>query len=184
MVIQVILLSGRSGVGKTSVANEISEQLRIRYLRHAHIDGDNLDMIYPEEHTSEILCLNLAAMWKNYHQHRGCNRLILSGTAMVLEHQVIQRTIEQSSSASSSLSPQGHLAIDLRGFILTASDEVASERLRQREIGSLFDHHLQSSHRMAAILEKEVGHWACRISTEGQSVKSIALQILEQAEWL
>lgn len=186
MAIQVILLSGRSGVGKTSVANEVSAQLRSRNLPHAHIDGDNLDMILPEEDSSEIFLLNLAAMWGTYHRHRGCNRLILSGTAMVLDREMIQQTIQESSDRRTPSDPDQHeqIAVDLRGFILTATDAAASERLRAREIGSLLDQHVQSSYKMASVLEKEVGSWACRISTDGRSVKEIALQILEQAEWL
>ncbi|KAK9436919.1 uncharacterized protein VB005_11736 [Metarhizium brunneum] len=42
MNIQPVIVSGRAGSGKTSTANEISEQLKRRGVCHAHIDGDYL----------------------------------------------------------------------------------------------------------------------------------------------
>ncbi|GIJ86553.1 hypothetical protein Asppvi_005442 [Aspergillus pseudoviridinutans] len=161
----------------------MSELLKIRDIPHAHIDGDNLDMVYPEEEGPELLLLNLESMFGNYYRHRGCSKLILSGTAMALEYESIQKTLRAVIKNSLQFPRDTEPAIDLRGFILTATDNTASERLRKREIGSLLDHHLASSLRMASVLEKEVGGWACRISTDGRTVKDVAVQILEQANW-
>ncbi|PKX88458.1 uncharacterized protein P174DRAFT_516530 [Aspergillus novofumigatus IBT 16806] len=184
MIVQVILLSGRSGVGKTTIASEMSEHLKIHGIPHAHIDGDNLDMVYPEEEGPDLLLLNLESMFGNYYRRRGCSRLILSGTAMALEYESIQNTLQAVIQDSLQFPREREPAIDLRGFILTATDNTASERLRKREIGSLLDHHLASGLRMASVLENEVGGWACRISTDGRTVKDIAAQILEQANWV
>ncbi|KID85495.1 hypothetical protein MGU_07357 [Metarhizium guizhouense ARSEF 977] len=49
MNIQLLIISRRAGSGKTSTSNEISEQLKLRGVCHAHIDGDNLDAMFPEE---------------------------------------------------------------------------------------------------------------------------------------
>lgn len=44
---EVLLIGGRSGVGKTSVAFEVSELLQGADVAHCLIDGDNLDAAYP-----------------------------------------------------------------------------------------------------------------------------------------
>ncbi|KAL2862483.1 uncharacterized protein BJX67DRAFT_385621 [Aspergillus lucknowensis] len=183
MSVQVILLSGRSGVGKTSVANEMHEQLKIRHIPHAHIDGDNMDMIYPEEDGSELFLCNLAAMFENYRRLRGCTRLIISGTAMVLEQDGIRQVIEDGIRRLSGPGEEGS-ALDMKGFILTGSNAVVAERLEKREVGSALDAHLASTDRMAAVLEDKVGSWAIRVSTDGQRIKDTAGKILEQACWI
>lgn len=62
MAIHVLLLSGRSGVGKISVANEMVELLQLRNISHAHIKSNNLDTVYPEEKGVDIMLSNLAAL--------------------------------------------------------------------------------------------------------------------------
>lgn len=184
MIVQVILLSCRSGVGETSIANEMSEQLKVHGIPHAHIDGDNLDMVYPEEEALICYFSTLNLMFGNYYHRRGCSNLILSGTAMALEYESIQNTV-QAVIQDSLQFPQGtEPAYDLRGFILTATDNTASERLRKREIGSLPDQYLASSFQLAAVLENGVWGWACRSSTDGRTVEDVVAQILEQGNWI
>ncbi|MDT5047249.1 MAG: hypothetical protein QOD88_2210 [Mycobacterium sp.] len=47
MTSEVLLLAGRSGVGKSSVAFGCHDALRAAGVRHCVIDGDMLDMAYP-----------------------------------------------------------------------------------------------------------------------------------------
>ncbi|KAL2841946.1 hypothetical protein BJX68DRAFT_245005 [Aspergillus pseudodeflectus] len=187
MTVQVILISGRSGVGKTTIANEMHAQLNSRGIPHAHIDIDNLDMVYPEESGSELLLRNLTALVSNYYRLRGCQKFILSGTAVVLEHEAIQRVIKdavqkealEDQDRGSDVGP-----VEMRAFILTAGDEVVLDRLLGREVGSTLDAHLASSRRMAGVLERDVGDWGCRVPTRDRNVTDIALQILEEASWI
>lgn len=44
---EVLLLGGRSGVGKTSVGYAASEKLQAARVVHCLIDGDNLDAAFP-----------------------------------------------------------------------------------------------------------------------------------------
>jgi hypothetical protein len=46
-LIEVLVISGPAAVGKTSVANELSAQLRAADIAHAVIDTDALDDVYP-----------------------------------------------------------------------------------------------------------------------------------------
>ncbi|KAF1731813.1 hypothetical protein CRV24_008003 [Beauveria bassiana] len=83
MEVRLIIVSGRAGSGKSSTANEMSEQLKRLEMRHAHIDCDNLDAMFPADDGADMLLANLAALWSNYYHLRGVDRLIISGTAAV-----------------------------------------------------------------------------------------------------
>ncbi|KAL3442808.1 hypothetical protein BJX65DRAFT_312426 [Aspergillus insuetus] len=187
MTVQIILFSGRSGVGKTTIANEMHAQLNSRGIPHAHIDGDSLDMIYPAEWGSELLLRNLAAIVGNYYRLRRCRKFILSGTGVVLEREAIRRGIEdvvQKEAVEDRDQDSGVGPVEMIAFILTAGDEVVFERLRGREVESTLDAHLVSSRRMARVLERKVGDWARRVPTRDRKVTDIALQILEDASWI
>ncbi|KAL2126430.1 hypothetical protein VTI74DRAFT_928 [Chaetomium olivicolor] len=190
MEVQVIMISGRAGSGKTSTGNEMAEQLRLRGLCHAHIDGDNLDSIFPEEPEAEMLLANLAAMWSNYYHRRGITRLILSGTAIALEFESIKQAIKDASETpprgvSSVQGPRvKEVEVKASAVILTAPDDVAFKRLAKREVGSELPHILKSSKKMAGVLEETVGRWVRRIDTDGKDVKENALDILRTAGWV
>jgi adenylylsulfate kinase-like enzyme len=44
---EALLTGGRSGVGKSTVAWEVSAQLQDRSMAHCRIEGDFLDQAYP-----------------------------------------------------------------------------------------------------------------------------------------
>lgn len=182
--IHVLILSGRSGVGKSSVANEMSSHLSYLGIPHASIDGDNLDAIYPEEQDAEIMLQNLENMWRTYHSLRGCTRVIISGTAIVLERDAVRETIERASRGIHSTDHEVH--VDVVNVILTASDSAAADRLERREIGSTLQEHLESSMRMSHVLEESIDDdkFVRRVSTNNRTVADIAVDILESAKWV
>ncbi|KAK3186439.1 hypothetical protein K4F52_004740 [Lecanicillium sp. MT-2017a] len=226
MEVHVIIVSGRAGSGKTSTANEMSEQLSRLEVKHAHIDGDNLDAVYPEEDGADMLLANLTALCSNYYHRRGVDRFILSGTALVLETSRITDAIRRATGTipllshvtSSSSSPQQRASttsppgstgsasgsgsgrpsptthvhngvmppasVNTRAFILTASDALAAERLKRREVGTELPKLLRSTQRMASVLDSEIGGWARRVYTDRRAVKDIALDILRAAGWM
>ncbi|OAA78343.1 Zeta toxin [Akanthomyces lecanii RCEF 1005] len=211
MEVRLIIVSGRAGSGKTSTANEMSEQLKRMEIRHAHINGDNLDAMFPDEAGADMLLANLAALWSNYYHLRGVDRLILSGTAAVLETDRIARTLrrvtasiptlhfqsppspKQQAEGQSSLSPRlggkgGRMmppaSVTTRAFILQVPDALAERRLKQREVGSELPQLLASSRRMAGVLESQVGGWARRVPTDQREVKEVAMDILRTAGWI
>lgn len=79
---EVLFIGGRSGVGKSSVAFEISTQLAAAGVEHAVIEGDNLDMAYPPPWEHGLAEKNLALMWRNY-LDLGHRRLIYTNTNSV-----------------------------------------------------------------------------------------------------
>ena len=84
---EVVLIGGRSGVGKSSVGWEVAAQLAAADIGHALIEGDFLDAVHPapagDPHRSRLTCRNLAALWANY-ADLGCRRLVYTNTAGVL----------------------------------------------------------------------------------------------------
>lgn len=74
--IEVLVLSGSPGSGKTTVANKISELLTSRDVPHAVIDVDELARIHPELERSPKWA-NLAAIWPNYAAIPRLGKLIL-----------------------------------------------------------------------------------------------------------
>ncbi|WP_114587589.1 AAA family ATPase [Microbacterium arborescens] len=125
-----IFIGGRSGVGKSSVAAEASRILARADIRHAVIEGDNLDQAYPQPWRSalDLAEQNLAAMWANY-RAAGYSRVIFTNTVSVLEIPALSAA----------------LGGDVRcsAVLLTSSDETAARRLARREIGTALDEHVR-----------------------------------------
>lgn len=92
--IKVVMISGWSGCGKTSVANEIHRKLTNNAIPHASIEGDNLDMMFPEPTTPELLLTNLASCWRNLVCMKYCYNLIINGSAIIPDRAVIKAVIE------------------------------------------------------------------------------------------
>jgi DNA polymerase III delta prime subunit len=168
---EVLFIGGRSGVGKSSVAFEVSRQLVEADVQHALIEGDNLDQAHPQPWRAGIPLAerNLAAMWHNYRE-LGYSRLIYTNTVSVLE--------------IDSLTEAMGGEVQAVGVLLTASDQVATSRLKDREIGSGFDDHVQRSNDAARRLDESAPDGVQRVSTDRRSVADIASQILSITGWL
>jgi adenylylsulfate kinase-like enzyme len=80
---ELLLIGGRSGVGKSTVAAELHRLLRERQVWHGHVEGDNLDMAYPTPWEHGLAERNLAGMWPNYRAF-GHTRLLYVNTAAVV----------------------------------------------------------------------------------------------------
>jgi hypothetical protein len=88
---EVLLIGGRSGVGKSAVGAEMHVQLSAVGVRHCLIEGDNLDMAYPPPLEHGLAEQNLSAMWANY-RALGYRRMIYTNTASVLEKVIRELT--------------------------------------------------------------------------------------------
>jgi hypothetical protein len=83
----VLLITGAAGVGKSSVSWEVSEELKRRGLAHAVIDTDELDRVWPlivdDDRRRRINVANLSSWWEQYHE-LGISRLVLVGVFVLL----------------------------------------------------------------------------------------------------
>jgi hypothetical protein len=169
---EILLIGGRSGVGKSTVAWEVSGLLQQLEVAHAFVEGDFLDQIHPapegDPGRSQITARNLASIWGNY-RDLGQRRLIYCNTVAVIEADMLTEAM------GGTVTPIG--------VLLTAGDTVAEDRLRGREIGSDLDAHLVRSRRMADYLDREAPPWVHRLGTDGQSVTEIAARIVRLSGW-
>ena len=165
---QAVFIGGRAGAGKTSVAMALHSLLAERKIRHCVIEGDNLDLAYPEPWEYGLAARNLNAMWANYRE-LGYNRLIYTNTVSVLEM--------DSLAAAMGSNPM------VRGILLTASDEHALERLALRERGVELKRHADRSNAMAKILAEQVPADALVIETDGKGIEQVADEIQRHLGW-
>lgn len=171
-VVEVLLIGGRSGVGKSTVGWEVSRQLQAAAVSHCFIEGDNLDQVFPappdDPVREKISEANLRAMWANY-RALGHTRLVYTNTAAVLSQDWMNRALGE--------------GVKFVGALLTADDETAMRRLGLREIGGGLDWHVERSRRAAAWLEKSASPSVMRVATEGRPVADIARQLIGLTTW-
>lgn len=165
---EVLFLGGRSGVGKSSVGNEIHEQLSRARVQHCLIEGDNLGLAYPPPWEHGLGERNLTAMWGNY-RALGYRRMIYTNTVSV-------RFVDELTTA---------MGDDPRviAVLLTASDTTARVRLAQREIGSALQRHVERSDVAARELDELCPSWVYRVATDGRPVTDIAGEIIGLTGW-
>lgn len=168
---EVMFIGGRSGVGKTTVAAEVSRLLAAGDVAHALIEGDNLDQAHPEPWRNgiDLAERNLAAMWSNY-RDVGYSRLIFTNTVSVLQLEPLTAALGGD--------------VRVTGVLLTAEHAIAASRLAQREIGSGLEDALARSAAAAALLDAEAGPAVLRVPTDRRAVREIAEELIGFAGWL
>lgn len=170
--INLILISGAVGVGKTSVAEELSGQLEQAEIAHTFVDLDGLAKTYPRPDNDpfgELIALtNLSAIWSNASQ-AGARNLII---ARVIETEAGARRIEHAVGAKRSLIVE-----------LSARDDTLLARVRTRETGSGREWHEQRALELSASLARSALS-DIRIDTTDLSVTQIAQNLLSQIDWL
>ncbi|MFI7385494.1 hypothetical protein [Streptomyces sp. NPDC049813] len=171
---EVLLLGGRAGVGKTTVAWEVSVLLRAATVFHAVLEGDFLGQIHPapadDPQRSEITERNLTAVWANF-AARGCRRLVYTNTVSVLP--------EATGMFERALGPG---AVITR-VLLTADDDTARARLTGRELGSGLAHELAAGVRKARLLDQRCAPGTRRVATDGRGVVDIAREVVGATGW-
>lgn len=175
--IKIILISGRSGSGKTSVSHEMHARLSQLLVPHVSIEGDSLDEIYPEEDSPEIFLANLSSMWLNFTRLRGRTRLLMNGTALVLDADEIRKTIKQATGEVGD--NEKTINVDMKAFVLCSSNDTAKLRLESRETDLTLQRHIESSSKMSKMLSKLEYNWLEFVNTDGCSVAGVTDQILE-----
>lgn len=169
----VLVICGAAGVGKSTVAWEVGRQLQIADVRHAMIDTDELDRVYPQpEPLSELVALsrrNLKALWGGF-AALGHSRLILSGVFLDLDADLawISESLEDT---------------DITVFRLLASNETLRRRVEIREIGSGREEQTCRTLAQAEALRQQTTGRAVVVQTDGRSPEEIAKEILGVTGW-
>lgn len=170
---KLLLIGGASGVGKTTVAWEVSSALQEKNTAHCLIEGDYMDQIHPapagDPHRTAITERNIAAVWSNY-AALGHHRLLYTNTVSILEEPMIRRAM-------------GGRTSRVTCVLLTAEEATVRQRLTQREIGSQLPAHIERSLKKARRLDEAAPPGTVRIPTDGRSVQDIATRVLEAAGW-
>ncbi|WP_461168639.1 ATPase [Arthrobacter sp. Z1-15] len=171
---EVLFIGGPSGVGKTSAALELHALLTALDVRHAVIEGDNLDLAHPApwQHPSPwkhgLAAQNLAALWQNY-RALGYRRLVYTNTASVRE------TAELAAAMGDS--PRVH------AVLLQGSERSVRSRLSRRESGPSLAQHVSRSRAAAAALDLHTPDWVHRLPTDGRTAADVAARLLALTRW-
>ncbi len=165
----VVLIGGRSGVGKTSVAHALHALLRDADVPHAVIEGDYLDLAHPAPHADRLAERNLRAVWSAY-RDLGHRRLVYTNT--------VSPQYADDLAAAMGDSPR------VTAVLLTADDDTARERLAQREHGAELAAHVARSDAAARALERGCPPSVHRVGTAGRTPDEVARGIAALAGWL
>jgi hypothetical protein len=168
---EVVLISGAAGVGKSSTAFEMSNQLQAAGVSHALIDTDELDRIFPvPDDLYRLTERNLVAVWESFREY-GATRLIAVGVFVHEPSELawLRRSI-----------PDARFTL----VRLTASYATLAERIGRREIGSDHDGQLARTRRQLRRLDRERRPDVTVIETDGTSIVNTAARIIHLAGWL
>jgi broad-specificity NMP kinase len=166
---EVLFIGGRSGVGKSSVAYELHWRLAAQDVKHALIEGDNLDQAHPPPwKVGNLEERNLADLWRNY-RTLGYRRLIFPQTVSVTRTAVLAAAM-------------GDNPV-VKAVLLRASDKSAKARLETRETETTLEAHLERSRQRALDLDRDTPSWVWRIDTDGKSIPEVAEEVLALLDW-
>lgn len=167
----LLIISGPVGVGKTTIANELSTLLEADGIPHTFVDLDALAYTFPRSAADpfgDALALeNLGAVWTNC-RRRGARNLIVP---RVVETREYPRKVADSVGVPDPLVCR-----------LTASDRTLLQRVRTREIGSNLVWHEERSLRLSAELAKSGFEDFC-VATDDRSITGIATEIRQRVDW-
>lgn len=168
--VPVLIITGTVGVGKTSVAGEISDLLSDARIPHAFVDIDALSNSWPQQgpFNQDLALLNLRAIWQNF-RAAGAERLVIS---CVVESQEDVRAYERVIAGA-----------EITICRLVASQSTRETRLRAREAGSGLEWHLNRTIELEEILERAALE-DFRVENEGRSLQEVAREVLRRVGWV
>ena len=169
-MIEVAVIAGPAGVGKTTVAHEVSLQLRTAGVPHAVIDTDGLDDVFPvPEDQWRLTEHNLAHVWSAF-RARGTDRLLLTGVYLHRPQELAW--INRATGADRVVLVE-----------LTAPDTILEERVVRREIGSGGPSQLERTAAQAQRLAADRSPDTVVVPTGDRSVPAVASEIVALLGW-
>ncbi len=166
--VEVLVLHGSPGSGKTTLSRAVAELLRAARVAHAVIDLDDLSMIYPDPGRS-FARDNLRAIWPNYAAVQRLKVLIPSVLADASEREQLRAVVA-----------------DARFSVceLTAPEAVLKDRVTAREPNAYWQQRLRD---FVDLYQRRTDLASIRdflVETHGRSVEETARQIVEKAGWV
>lgn len=178
--VEILLITGPAGVGKSTLCWEMGDVLAEAGIAHVAIESDELDRVFPKPGAEELAPLapgardvsqlNLAALWGTY-RALGHNRLIMSG---VMLHVGFDK------SWILAAIPEARITV----VRLRAGDAALLARLDRRETGAGRDTQVERSLRQAKRMADENGTGFIVVETDGRSPTELAGFVLGKAGWL
>jgi predicted kinase len=170
---EVLLVGGRSGVGKSTAAEGLHDLLSAAGVRHAVIEGDFLDLAHPAPHVehpeARLAERNLAALWANYRE-LGHHRLVYTNTVSVLEADRLAAAMGDDPSVVA--------------VLLRAGDDTTASRLTRRAGGEIPEDQLAHSTRTAGRLDTASPDRVTRIDTDSMAPADVARRLASLTGWL
>ncbi|OIH92898.1 MULTISPECIES: AAA family ATPase [unclassified Curtobacterium] len=170
---EVLFLGGRSGVGKSTVAEALHDLLVGADVHHAVIEGDVLDLAHPAPRVAHpglrLAERNLARLWSAY-RDLGHHRLVFTNTVSVLEQDRLAAAVGDDPVVTA--------------VLLRAGDDVTAERLGRRSGGVVPSAQLAHSARTARRLDTATPDAVTRVDTDGRTPEQVARHLASLTGWL
>jgi chloramphenicol 3-O-phosphotransferase len=170
--IDAAVLTGTIGVGKTTVAEAISDSLHRAGHRHALLDLDWLGQLYPpvdpsDPYRLDLALANLAQIVPNF-VAAGARRFVIAAT-------ITSR--EELAGLRSSL-PAGRLTV----VLLTAPPEIVAARIQARDSGAMREDFLARTEALAEKI-RSAGEADLVVDAGARPPDEVAAEILERLGW-
>jgi adenylylsulfate kinase len=171
-IIPGVALTGTIGVGKTALAEALSELLHSNDIRHALIDVDWLGQVYPppeldKPYSFDLAFKNLAAIAPNF-DAAGANYFVIALTLTSQEElSQLRRALPQ---------------VSITVCRVNASPETIAQRIRRRELGSLRDDFLSRTDALAREIE-QAGVQDFFVVNDHRPVSEVAEELLNRLNW-
>jgi predicted kinase len=171
-IVKVAVLSGAPGAGKSSLAEEMFDQLKEHDIRHAVIDVDALCLSYPfragDPYNTVTAIENVASVWANF-SRQGIDRLVL---VRVVESRADVEWLL--AAVPGSRATVCHLA---------ARPPTVEERIRRREAGSSTESLVARARQLAAIAP-DAGFVDIVLETDGKALGELATELPAKLGWI
>ena len=168
-LVNVIVISGSMGSGKTTVLGEASDVLSAASIPHAAIDLDAIaTALLPPDQSRELADRNLAAIYANM-------------TAAGITHLLLAEAVEDAPALDRlRTAMSGSTVVVCR---LTAAVPTMQQRLRVREPGMLQAQFLARAAELDLILQRGAVE-TFTVANDGRPITDVAREMLHRAGWL
>ncbi len=177
--VEILLITGPAGVGKSTLSWEIGARLSAAGVAHAAVETDELDRVFPpptpdeldalRPGTTDVSVLNLAAIWATY-RALGHSRLILAG--------VVHEPDDARGWIDAAIPAAAITIIRLRSSVATLL-----ARLDRREVGSGREAQFRRSLEQAEAMAIEATEGLVIVPTDDATPAELADRVLRAAGW-